>query len=46
MRKINLINYLYPDVINHPDQAYVITKKGKEWFENKVIQRKTFKELQ
>lgn len=45
MRKKDLINYLYPDVINHPDQAYVITKIGKEWFENKVIQQKKFKEL-
>lgn len=29
MRKKGLINYSYPDVINHPEQAYVITEKGK-----------------
>ena len=33
MRKEGLIHYLYPEVINHPDQAYVITKKGKQWLE-------------
>lgn len=26
-----LIAYLYPEVVNHPDQAYVITKKGELW---------------
>ncbi len=33
MRKEALINYLYPEVINHPEQAYVITKKGKQWLD-------------
>ncbi len=33
MRKQDLISYLYPEVINHPEQAYVITIKGKQWLE-------------
>lgn len=31
MRKKGLINYLYPEVINHPEQAYVITDEGKKY---------------
>ncbi len=38
MRKAELIDYLYPEVINHPEQAYVITEQGKQWLsENKKI---------
>ena len=29
--KEGLIEYLYPEVVNHPDQAYVITQKGETW---------------
>lgn len=35
MRKDGLIKYLYPEVINHPNQAYVITEKGKQWLRGK-----------
>jgi ATP-dependent DNA helicase RecG len=31
MRKAGLIAYVYPEVVNHPHQAYVIAEKGKEW---------------
>lgn len=31
MRKEGLLNYLYPEVVNHPQQAYVITEQGKAW---------------
>ena len=41
MRKAGLIHYLYPEVINHPDQAYVITKKGKQWLEKNAPKRIT-----
>ena len=30
LREEGLINYLYPEVINHPGQAYVITDKGRK----------------
>ena len=40
MRKEGLIQYLYPEVINHPDQAYVITKKGEQWLEKNAPKRK------
>ena len=30
MRKEGLINYLYPEIINHPYKAYVITEKGQK----------------
>lgn len=35
MRREGLLNYFYPEVINHPDQAYVITEQGKAWLKNK-----------
>lgn len=41
MRKEGLIHYLYPEVINHPEQAYVITKKGKQWLEKMHMTSKT-----
>ena len=31
LRKKGLIDYLYPEVVNHPQQAYQITRKGHEW---------------
>ncbi len=31
LRQKDLIAYVYPEVVNHPNQAYVITEKGKEW---------------
>ncbi|NLD13741.1 MAG: ATP-dependent DNA helicase RecG [Gammaproteobacteria bacterium] len=31
MRKEGLLNYLYPEVVNHPQQAYVTTEQGKAW---------------
>lgn len=34
MKKNGLIQYLYPEVTNHPKQAYVITEKGMEWLNN------------
>ncbi len=34
MRKTDLIAYVYPEVINHPNQAYVITEKGKTWLKH------------
>ncbi|MBU2706337.1 putative DNA binding domain-containing protein [Zooshikella marina] len=37
LRKEGLINYLYPDVIKHPEQAYQITPKGKEWLKDHPI---------
>ncbi|WP_230425685.1 ATP-binding protein [Spartinivicinus ruber] len=37
LRKEGLINYLYPDVIKHPEQAYQITAKGKEWLKDHPI---------
>lgn len=33
MRKDGLINYLYPQVTNHPEQAYITTIKGKQWLD-------------
>ncbi len=36
MREEGLIAYLYPEVVSHPNQAYVITKKGKQVLENKA----------
>lgn len=35
MRKEGLINYLYPEVVNHPKQAYVITDKGRAFLREK-----------
>ena len=35
MRKEGLLDYLYPEVVNHPKQAYVVTKRGKIWLKNK-----------
>ncbi len=35
MRKEGLLDYLYPEVVNHPQQAYVITEQGKIWLKNK-----------
>ena len=35
MRKEGLIDYLYPKVINHPEQAYITTEKGKRLLEQK-----------
>lgn len=29
-----LLGYLYPEVINHPEQAYLTTEQGKTWLEN------------
>lgn len=34
MKKQGLVQYLYPEVTNHPKQAYVITEKGREWLNN------------
>lgn len=34
MKKNGLIQYLYPEVTNHPKQGYVITEKGMEWLNN------------
>lgn len=31
MRNDGLLEYLYPEVINHPEQAYVATQLGIEW---------------
>lgn len=31
MRKEGLLGYLYPEVINHPQQAYATTEQGKLW---------------
>jgi ATP-dependent DNA helicase RecG len=31
MRKEGLIEYLYPEVVNHPEQAYQVTNKSKKW---------------
>ncbi|MBE0471752.1 MAG: ATP-dependent DNA helicase RecG, partial [Methyloprofundus sp.] len=33
MRQKGLLDYLYPEVINHPQQAYVTTELGKQWLE-------------
>lgn len=38
MRKQGLIDYLYPEVINHPQQAYLITNKGTLWLKNQKQQ--------
>ena len=35
LRQKGLLSYLFPDVINHPQQAYVTTELGKQWLENK-----------
>ncbi|MCX4027417.1 putative DNA binding domain-containing protein [Endozoicomonas sp. SM1973] len=37
LREQGLINYLYPEVVNHPEQAYQITPKGKEWLKDHPI---------
>jgi ATP-dependent DNA helicase RecG len=34
MRKECLLDYLYPEVVNHPHQAYKTTQKGQRWLEN------------
>ena len=34
MRKKGLIDYLYPDVVHHPGQAYVATENGKQWLQS------------
>ncbi|CZP19598.1 RNA-binding domain-containing protein [Legionella pneumophila] len=34
LRQKALIAYVYPEVVNHPNQAYVITEKGKEWLKS------------
>lgn len=31
LRKKGLINYLFLEVVNHPEQAYCTTEKGKRW---------------
>lgn len=31
------IEYLYPEVVNHPGQAYKATSKGKEWLKQQGI---------
>ena len=35
MKSQGLIEYLYPEVSNHPHQAYTITEKGKQWLKSK-----------
>jgi ATP-dependent DNA helicase RecG len=37
LRKLGLLDYLHPEVINHPDQAYVTTKAGRKWLKEKGI---------
>ena len=37
MRKEGLIDYLYPKVINHPEQAYITTEKGKRLLEKEEL---------
>ncbi|HAS3641326.1 TPA: ATP-dependent DNA helicase RecG [Vibrio cholerae] len=32
-----LIDYLYPEVVNHPNQAYQATEKGRDWLAKKGI---------
>ncbi|MGY0150900.1 ATP-binding protein [Edwardsiella tarda] len=32
-----LIDYLYPEVVNHPNQAYQATEKGRHWLAQKGI---------
>lgn len=31
LRKKGWLDYLYPDVVNHPEQAYTATKAGEAW---------------
>ena len=31
MRKEGLLDYLYPEVVSHPEQAYITTDKGRQW---------------
>ncbi|MBY0544999.1 MAG: putative DNA binding domain-containing protein [Gammaproteobacteria bacterium] len=35
LRKQGLIDYTHPEVINHPEQGYQITNKGKRWLKEK-----------
>ena len=35
--KQNYIQYLYPEVINHPEQAYISTESGKQWLKQQTI---------
>ena len=32
-----LIDYLYPEVVNHPNQAYLTTEKGLQWLKDQGI---------
>lgn len=34
MREEGLITYMFPEVANHPEQAYKTTPRGKKWLEN------------
>jgi ATP-dependent DNA helicase RecG len=38
MKKQGLIQHCYPEVVNHPQQAYLITEKGKQWLEKNAYQ--------
>lgn len=35
--KEGYIQYLYPEVINHPEQAYISTESGKQWLKQHTI---------
>ncbi len=35
--KEGYIQYLYPEVINHPEQAYISTESGKQWLKQQTI---------
>lgn len=35
LRQKGLIAYVYPEVVNHPNQAYITTEKGKQWLKDK-----------
>ena len=36
-----LLAYLYPEVVNHPEQAYLTTAKGKQWLKQQTIYTET-----
>jgi ATP-dependent DNA helicase RecG len=38
MRKLGLLSYVYPEVVNHPEQAYVTTEKGKTWLTKQGVE--------
>jgi ATP-dependent DNA helicase RecG len=38
MRKQGLLDYRYPEVVNHPDQAYKTTEKGAAWLKEQGVE--------